>query len=83
MGLSQKAKRDPEVVLGELLEKCEGEEDRFAEICRQRMTIRGMSLTARSALSYQKILDSKSSESRFFRSSLVNSQRVYALSASA
>ena len=41
----EKAKRDPEVVLGELLEKCEGEEDRFAEICRQRMTIRGMSLT--------------------------------------
>lgn len=41
----EKVKRDPEVVLGELLEKCEGEEERFAEICRQRMTIRGLSIT--------------------------------------
>lgn len=41
----EKAKRDPEEVLGEVLEKCEGDEEKFSEICRQRLTIRGYTIT--------------------------------------
>lgn len=41
----EKTKRDTEEVLEELLEKCECDEDKFSEICRQRLTIRGYSLT--------------------------------------
>lgn len=41
----EKSKRDPEAVLGELLEKCKGDEEKFSEICRQRLVIRGSTLS--------------------------------------
>lgn len=39
------AKQNSEEVLREVLEKCEGNEEKFSAICRQRLTIRGYTLT--------------------------------------